>query len=281
MERASINGAELEFAVHGAGEPVLLIHGALIADAFDPLLAESALSGRYRLISYHRRGYAGSGRTDGPVSIAQQAADARAVLRHVGAELAHVVGHSYGGTIALQLALDAPGAVRSLALLEPALAVGVTAQGYRDALARDQAQFREGGGSATVDAFLQARFGPGYRSFLDRLLPDAFAQAVADAGTAFQVELPALAEWRFGEAEARRITQPVLSVLGGESEALWPRFGETHRQLLAWLPQAEPFILPGATHALQMQNPRDLAEGLAGFFARHPLPVTAQGGAPR
>jgi len=44
---------------------------------------------------------------------------------------------------------------------------------------------------------------------------------------------------------------------------------------LAWLPQAEPFILPGATHALQMQNPRGMAEALAGFFARHPLPVAA------
>jgi pimeloyl-ACP methyl ester carboxylesterase len=275
MERMSINGVDLEFSVQGAGEPVLLVHGALIAGAFDPLLVEPALAGGYRLISYHRRGYAGSGRTDGPVSIAEQAADARAVLRHVGSEPAHVVGHSYGGAIALQLALDAPGAVHSLALLEPALMVGAGAQGYRDALARDQARFREGGAAAAVDAMCRARFGPGYRAFLDRVLPEAFAQAVADAGTAFQFELPALAEWRFGEAEARRITQPVLSVLGGESDALWPRFGEAHRLLLAWLPRAEPFILPGATHALQMQNPRDMAGALAGFFARHPLPVAA------
>lgn len=58
---------------------------------------------------------------------------------------------------------------------------------------------------------------------------------------------------------------------GQDSDALWSRFGETQRLLLAWLPQAEGFVLPAATHGLQMQNPHDLAEALAAFFARHPL----------
>ena len=38
------------------------------------------------------------------------------------------------------------------------------------------------------------------------------------------------------------------------------------------VPNVEPFVLPGATHLLQVQNPRAMAEGLAAFFARHPLP---------
>jgi 3-oxoadipate enol-lactonase len=275
VDQVTVDGIPLEYEVQGTGESVLLIHGVLIADAFGPLVAEPALSNGYRFVRYHRPGYLGSGRTSRPASIARLAADCQELMEALGIERAHVVGHSYGGAIALQLALDAPDRVHSLALLEPALMVGANAQGYRDALAQNQAQFRAGDVAATVDAFWQARFGPGYRSFLDRLLPDAFAQSVADAGTAFEVELPVLADWRFSEGEARRITQPVLSVLGSESDALWPRFGETHWLLLAWLPQAEPFILPGASHALQMQNPHDLAEALAGFFARHPLPVLA------
>ena len=107
------------------------------------------------------------------------------------------------------------------------------------------------------------------------MLPGAFARAVADAGTDFELDA-GLLDWGFGEAEARRITQPVLSVLGGESEALWPRFGETHRLLLAWLPRAEASVLPGAAHGLQLQNPRGTAEALAAFFARHPLPTRPQ-----
>jgi pimeloyl-ACP methyl ester carboxylesterase len=81
--------------------------------------------------------------------------------------------------------------------------------------------------------------------------------------------MPAAADFQFGPKQARAIRKPVLLVLGADSEALWPRFGETYRNLLTWLPQAEGWILPSATHALQMQNPRDLATALAKFFDRH------------
>src|SRR5688572_22762259 len=101
MRRALIDGIELEYDVHGAGEPVLLIHAGVWADWFVALMDEPALAG-YRLIHYHRMGYAGSGRSNGPVSVEQQAAHCRGILRHVGVDRAHVVGHSSGATIALQ-----------------------------------------------------------------------------------------------------------------------------------------------------------------------------------
>ena len=76
-------------------------------------------------------------------------------------------------------------------------------------------------------------------------------------------------DWSFGEPEARRIQQPVLSVIDSESEALWVRFGETHRALCAWLTGAEASILPGATHFLQIENPRGMANALVDFFDRN------------
>jgi pimeloyl-ACP methyl ester carboxylesterase len=270
LERARTDGAELEYEVSGRGEPAVFIHGAFIADTFRPLLAEPSLAGHYRLILYHRRGYAGSSRASEPVSVAQQAADCRALLHHLGVERAHVVGHSYGGIVALQLALDAPSVAHSLALLEPGLMVGAGAQGYRESLARGVERYREAGAEVVVDGFLQGRW-PGYRATLDRVLPGAFAQAVADAVTWFEREASGQLGWHFGEAEVRRIGQPTLSVLGGESDALWSRFGETHRLLLEWLPHAEGFVLPGATHFMQIENPRGVAEVLAAFWARHRL----------
>jgi len=271
MHTAVVDGITLEYQVAGTGEPVVFIHGALVADFFRPLLAEPGLVGRYRLILYHRRGYAGSTHTADPVTIAQQAADCRALLRHLGIERAHVVGHSYGGSVALQLATDFPEVARSLALLEPAFVGGPSAQEYRDALAKARARYREAGAAVVIDAFLKSRFGADYRALLDRVLPGGFAQAVADAKTFFELEIPGLSSWVFGETEVRRIRQPVLSVLGGESDALWPRFGETHHLLLQWLPHAEGFVLPGATHALHLQNPRGMAEALAAFLGHHPL----------
>jgi pimeloyl-ACP methyl ester carboxylesterase len=270
MERAMVDGSEIEYEVTGTGEPVVFIHGAFIADAFRPLLAEPSLADRYRLILYHRRGYAGSSRVTATVAVAQQAADCLVLLRHLEVERAHVVGHSYGGAVALQLALDSPDAVHSLALLEPALMVGASAEGYRTSLARRAARYGEAGAAVVLDEFLHAR-SPGYRAVLDRVLPDAFSQALTDAENWFGYELPGLLDWRFAEADARRIARPALSVLGEESEALWPRFGEAHRLLLAWLPATEGAVVAGATHLMTIEHPTRVAEALAAFWARHPL----------
>ena len=170
LDRARTDGAELEYEVSGTGEPVIFIHGALIAETFRPLLAVPNLLGQYRLIIYHRRGYAGSSRASGPVGVTRHAADCQALLRHLGVDRAHVVGHSYGGAVALQLALDTPGVAHSLALLEPALMLGASAQDYRESLARVVERYREAGAAVAVDEFLQARW-PGYRTALEGALP--------------------------------------------------------------------------------------------------------------
>lgn len=95
MQRAPVGGGvELEYESKGHGEPVLLIHGSHIARSFLELAAQPALTARYTLIRYHRRGHLGSTPPEGPVSIADQAGDARALLDHLGVERAHVVGHS-------------------------------------------------------------------------------------------------------------------------------------------------------------------------------------------
>lgn len=268
--RAVLDEVELEYEASGTGEPVVFIHGAFIADTFRPLVAEPSLNHGYKLITYCRRGYMSSSRPDGKLTIADQVGDCRALLRCLGIARAHIVGHSFGGVVALQLALEAPEMVHTLALLEPALAVGANGPAYRESLAGGIRRYREVGAAVAVDEFLQARW-PGFRAPLEEVLPGAFDQAVADAVNTFESELSGLLDWNFGEAQGRRIAQPVLSVLGSESDALWPRFGETHRTLCAWLPQAEEFILSGATHFLQIQNPGDMAEGLAAFFGRHPL----------
>ncbi|MFY9608465.1 MAG: alpha/beta hydrolase [Blastocatellia bacterium] len=272
MNRAKIGGSELEYEVRGAGEPVVLVHGSHIADAFAPLLVEPVLTQRYQLILYHRRGFASSTHPDGPLSIVEQAADCRAFMQHLGVQCAHIVGHSYGGAIAVQLALDAPEAVHSLALLEPALLIVPSTHQFMEGMAPVFQMYESGNKTGAVDGFLQSVMGPDYRSVLDRVLPGAFAQAVADADTFFRFELPALQQWSFTQTDAGRITQPVLAVLGADSHTLWAGWLEVHQMVQAWLPQAEGFVLNGATHGLQIVNPKGLAEGLAGFFARHPLP---------
>jgi pimeloyl-ACP methyl ester carboxylesterase len=123
-----------------------------------------------------------------------------------------------------------------------------------------------------VDTFFRAVFGPGYRPALDRGLPGAFEQAVTDVDAFFTQELPALQQWSFTEDDARRMPQPVLAVLGTASPTM---FAERHTLLHQRLPNAEPLDLPGLTHLLPAQNPGAVAQGLSGFFSRHPIPGSA------
>src|SRR5215218_10786757 len=93
----------------------------LLADCFLPLLSQPSLADRYQLIRYHKRGWAGSTHTPPPVSIADHAADAAALLDALAVRHAHIVGHSTGASIAAQLALDEPEAAHTLILLEPTI----------------------------------------------------------------------------------------------------------------------------------------------------------------
>jgi len=276
LGKARINGVELEYEVVGRGEPVLFIHGSIIASAFSPLFTQPILANSYRLVSYHRRGYAGSNHSMTPLSIAQQAADARALLDFFGIEKAHVVGHSYGGLIALQMAVDAPGQVHSLALLEAGTLWCDHPAEAAEALQPILQLYEVGNIAGALEAFGQMVAGPLFREALDRTLAaNWFEQAVADADTVFRIELPAMFDWRFTQEMSARIAQPVLSVLGGESAEVDPWAVEEHELLQAWMPQTEAFVLPGVTHALQMMNPAGMAEGLTGFLKRNPIPGVA------
>jgi pimeloyl-ACP methyl ester carboxylesterase len=271
LDRATVQGIELQYELWGTGELVVLVHHGAGLDWFRPLLEESALSGRYRVLSYHRVGYGGSSRVTGPLAFEQEAVHCYSLMRHLGIEQAHVVGHSASAMIALQLALEAPEAVHTLALLEsarPALQNELQGEFVSSVVRPALERYGTGDKAGAVDIWMRGVGGSDYRAALDRALPDAFDQAVADADTFFGHELPAVQQWAFTQEDASRINQPALVVLGDRTD---PIFRERRELLLDWLPNAEPFDLPGATHLLHLENPRGMAEGLAAFFARHPL----------
>ena len=275
MKRAPVEGGYLEYETQGSGEPVLLIHGGVIAASYLPIMREPALA-RFRLIRYHRRGYAGSTKPERGVSlsIAQQAADAAALLRHLGIERAHVVGHSYGGVIALQLALDAPRVVHSLSLLEPAMVRFVPSgnefgkQTIEPALARYQA----GDHAGALDTFMRNVVAPDWKSAVERTIPGAPEQAARDVRTTFEVETPALAEWDFDRQKAGTISQPILHVVGSESLAIFQEIG---KMLHSSFPQqVDDLTVSGAAHGLHQMGGRHsttVAEGIAAFLHRHPI----------
>jgi len=267
MKKADIDGISLEYEEQGTGEPVVFIHGALMAATFQHLINEPALKA-YRLIRYSRRGYAGS-TGEAAVPISTQAADCAALLRELDAVPAHIVGHSSGGSIAIQIALDHPEAVRSLALLEPALLDVPSAGVLLERVGASVPVYQGGDKAGAVDAFLKPVCGDHYRATVDKAFPGTMDQATKNASSFFEGEFPALGEWQCAREDAARIEAPVLSVLGantGDSIGL-PTYTEIHERVLDWFPNAKPFVLPKAAHLLQVENPRGMAEGLAAFLS--------------
>jgi pimeloyl-ACP methyl ester carboxylesterase len=114
IERA---GCRLHYRVSGEGEPVLLIQGVGVhGEGWRPQV--EALAPQYRCVTFDNRGMGKSQPVGEPITIEQMADDAAAVLYAAGVEEpAHIIGHSLGGCVALQLALKRRDRVRSLSLL--------------------------------------------------------------------------------------------------------------------------------------------------------------------
>jgi pimeloyl-ACP methyl ester carboxylesterase len=270
MDHANVNGVELEYEVRGAGEPVLLID-MLIADCFVPLLSEPALADSHQLIRYHKRGWVGSTHTPPPVSIGEHAADAAALLEHLGVRRAHIVGHSTGASIGAQLALDHPEKVHTLTLLEPTLLSLPLGGAFLKAAAPVFEAYASGDHPGAFATFVTAASGLDWeacRALLEERIPGVVAQSIKDADTFFGVELPALTEWTFGPEQAAAVRKPVLSVLGAETQPLWVEIAEF---LHSSLPRVEECTIDGVGHLLQIQRPEPVARAMAGFLRRNSM----------
>jgi pimeloyl-ACP methyl ester carboxylesterase len=269
MEIAKVNGVELEYEMTGAGEPVLFI-SSVLADGFLPLLAEPALTDRYQLIRYHKRGWVGSTPTLPPVSVADHAADAAALLNHLDVPRAHVTGHSTGGVVAAQLALDHPRTVHTLILLEPFLLSVPSGKATLEQAAPAFEAYGRGDHEQAWASFLSAASGLDWaacRALLEQRIPGIVAQAIKDADTLFGVELPATAEWTLDPGDAAAIDCPVLSVLGTDT---LPLFVEVTAFLRASLPHLEDCRIDGVGHLLHIQRPQPVARAIAEFLTSNP-----------
>ena len=108
-KQINTNGANLTYIEQGAGEPVIFIHGA-VSDFRAWLEQIGAFSENYRAIAYSRRYHQPNekARRDSEYSRALHTADLIGFIKEMNLGKAHLIGHSYGASIALLAALDYP-----------------------------------------------------------------------------------------------------------------------------------------------------------------------------
>lgn len=125
----SANGLRLHFVSKGAGRPIVFIHGnpGSHQDFSRNLLGE--LSESYRAVAFDRPGHGHSERHQGAtVTVEVQARILRRALKQLSIERPIIVGHSWGGAVALAMALERQEDLAGLVLLAPAAYPGDTAQ---------------------------------------------------------------------------------------------------------------------------------------------------------
>lgn len=115
MPTIQVNGINLFYEAHGAGEPLLLIYG-LAGRGNNWKFQIEALSSRFQLITFDNRGVGETDQPETAFSLGDVADDAAALLDHLGISSAYVFGISMGGMIAQEFALRHPDRVRKLAL---------------------------------------------------------------------------------------------------------------------------------------------------------------------
>jgi 3-oxoadipate enol-lactonase len=257
MSTQFVNGMAVE--IDGDGDDVLLIHGmGGSSNVWTPVMQ---VLGRYRSLRPDLPGSGRSGGFSGPLSIGRFVQSILDIFDAADVDRAHVVAHSFGTAVALQLALQVPTIVSSLALLGPILCP----TDARRPLLRERARAlrrRETDMQALADQVI-----PGYLSretlarrpvavaFLRESLmnqdPDGYART-----------LLALADTQ--AAEIAKIACPALLITGDEDSFSPP---DAVRQMADRMRDAKVEIFRNCGHCPMLEQPEATNDALRRFYA--------------
>jgi pimeloyl-ACP methyl ester carboxylesterase len=256
MATIVLDGLRLAYEDRGAGKPsFVFVHGWTCDRSFFAPQAEY-FSRRHRVVSLDLRGHGASDKPDGPYSIAARADDVARAIGELGLGKAIAVGHSSGGSIALQLAAAHPDRVAAIVMVDPApfafspeLRAGF--EGLAAAIeAGDQEPRRQ---FITQNLFLPTS---------DRQLVESVANAMLAAPARVAASgLKGIVAFD-GAAAAANCKVPALHL------AATPPFNPPHL-MTQWLPQVVNGWVVGSGHFSQLEVPDQVNAMIEGFLRHH------------
>lgn len=254
-------GISLSATVDGAeGRPWLILSNSLAADLtmWDDQIA--LLTQTHRVIRYDTRGHGQGDVPAGAYDFPMLVDDMVAVLDHVGAQTADVMGLSLGGMTALGLALTHPGRVRRMVVCDArADAPAAFVSGWDDRIAAITAN----GMQAIVAGTLARWFTPACpKSVMDR----AAAMILATPPDGYLGCARALQTLDYLK-DLGRLKAPVLYICGSEDLGA-PK--EAMAAMAAATPEASLTVLEGLAHVPNMENPAAFGSALADWLEATP-----------
>lgn len=263
------NGLSFAYVEEGSGPPVVLIHGS-VSDYREWSKQMAPLARHYRVIAYSRRYHWPNPPpgTDADASLERQADDLAAIIKAMGIAPAHIVGHSYGGALALNLALRHPELARTLVLSEPGVSGVLANSPENDAALKEgqavRAEMKEVFASGDAKRIVQtyaARVAPGE---FEKATPEVRQMLLANV-QAFQLDYNSRRP-SFTCDDAGRVAVPVLILSGDRSSMGLQRIAEAAARCI----KTARFVrIPKATHWMQNDQAQAYNDAVLAFLARN------------
>ncbi len=244
---ADVNGVHMYYELHGEGSPLILIHGGMLTIDINFAGLIPTLAQRHLVIAVELQGHGRTADIDREITPANSAADVVELLDQLGIDRAHVVGHSMGAAVALELAVRHPSRVRSVVPVSGS----VRPDGMHSDLG-DPSKFETSTRMPTQADF--AEFAAAYQRLSPH--PERFQNFMGK----MSASAADLQGWP--DEQLAAITAPVLIVVG-DHDFVTVEHAALMKELI---PASQLAVLPGTTHMQATRRPELLLPMLAAFL---------------
>lgn len=256
MPFQTVNDARLFYEIYGAAvpgrSPILLIHGATNTGQSDwAAVAPRLAAAGYHVIVPDSRGHGQSANPDLTYSFSELAADGVGLVRALGYERAHIIGHSNGGNVALVTLIEHPAATHTC------IPQAANAYVSADLVEREPAVF---------DPDRVAEKAPNWRDEMIALHggthgPDYWRDLLRITVRAI------VSEPNYTPADLAQVRRAVLVIQGGNDTVNAP---SRHAQFIAeHIPGAELWVPAGIGHTVHEELPDEWLSRVLDFLGRH------------
>jgi len=252
---APVNGSKVYYEVYGAGDPIVLLHGAYMTINSNWSELIPVLSKTRKVIALELDGHGHTPLSQRPYSYQTLASDVAAVLKHLKIDSADILGFSYGGTVAYQFAIEHPAMTKKLIIISSTY----KSEGWLDIMYTMLAGIKP-------DAFDNTPI----RSEYIKVAPDTsnWHKFIATM-LKFSAE-----KFDLGDDRIKKIKAPVLLIMGDNDGVDKKVLAETYSLLggnvfgdIVGIPKSQLAILPAKGHGTLLMDTPAIAALVGSFLA--------------